>query len=441
MPDTTFVDLSTTVMADWLNDVNRFVYDAQTPSSTLGASLLGYQSSDTGAVARTVQGKLEELPSRADFGTNTEFANTVGGGVGIVPSGSYSLNTFSVAQPGTYLNGSDSRFSTDLMNVGETVGVTTTRNIEIDSVTGLNNGKRRFSNFVRSAMEGAGSTIAINGTGDYSRGTFAYKVGYNLTPVAGEIGGNYTVVRQGGASGTLNDCSAELYDVSTFSNSFACLTEGVTTKISGGSVTDAVRVQTGFLNKGTGDMGGTAVSIDTGVASNIDYREVQTGASATNLFKYVNHNAAVGRKDLFNITGNGNITAVMRDNLGAVLGNNVIPLSWSVYNNNKDSMVAQLIRTAAGSDFTTSEWRLQRTIDATTGGGLILGYHATRGYTASLSSNGTALLTQTSNLYVGFNGATPIQKPVLNAAATDLATVIALTNQIRAALINYGLAT
>lgn len=40
---------------------------------------------------------------------------------------------------------------------------------------------------------------------------------------------------------------------------------------------------------------------------------------------------------------------------------------------------------------------------------------------------------------VGFNGTTPIAKPTLNAAATDLATVIALANQIRVALINYGL--
>jgi hypothetical protein len=41
---------------------------------------------------------------------------------------------------------------------------------------------------------------------------------------------------------------------------------------------------------------------------------------------------------------------------------------------------------------------------------------------------------------VGFNGTAPIAKPTLNAAATDAATTQALVNQIRAALINYGLA-
>jgi hypothetical protein len=41
---------------------------------------------------------------------------------------------------------------------------------------------------------------------------------------------------------------------------------------------------------------------------------------------------------------------------------------------------------------------------------------------------------------VGFNGTAPIAKPALNAAATDAATTQALVNQLRAALINYGLA-
>lgn len=40
---------------------------------------------------------------------------------------------------------------------------------------------------------------------------------------------------------------------------------------------------------------------------------------------------------------------------------------------------------------------------------------------------------------VGFNGTSPITKPVLNAAAVDPATTMALTNQIRSLLINYGL--
>ena len=42
---------------------------------------------------------------------------------------------------------------------------------------------------------------------------------------------------------------------------------------------------------------------------------------------------------------------------------------------------------------------------------------------------------------VGFNGSAPIAKPALGAVATDLATALTLVNNIRAALINYGLAT
>jgi hypothetical protein len=42
---------------------------------------------------------------------------------------------------------------------------------------------------------------------------------------------------------------------------------------------------------------------------------------------------------------------------------------------------------------------------------------------------------------LSFNGATPAARPALPAAATDLASVITLTNAIRTALINYGLTT
>lgn len=46
---------------------------------------------------------------------------------------------------------------------------------------------------------------------------------------------------------------------------------------------------------------------------------------------------------------------------------------------------------------------------------------------------------KTFNGKVGFNGTAAIAKPALNAAAVDAATNLALTNQIRAALIAYGL--
>ena len=41
---------------------------------------------------------------------------------------------------------------------------------------------------------------------------------------------------------------------------------------------------------------------------------------------------------------------------------------------------------------------------------------------------------------VGFNGTAPVAKPTINAAAVDAATTMALVNQIRTVLINYGLA-
>jgi len=98
-------------------------------------------------------------------------------------------------------------------------------------------------------------------------------------------------------------------------------------------------------------------------------------------------------------------------------------------------------RTGAGSDFTTAEWRIHRDVDGTVTGGLTFGYEATRTHTVALTINGVPHLKIGANLSVGFNGATPITKPALGGAATDLATALALLNTIRQQLINYGLAT
>lgn len=61
------------------------------------------------------------------------------------------------------------------------------------------------------------------------------------------------------------------------------------------------------------------------------------------------------------------------------------------------------------------------------------------GYSAFIMTNTTG--TQDIRFWggVGFNGVNPITKPVLAADATDLASVITLSNSIRSALISYGL--
>jgi len=65
MADTTYVN-GTVVQADWLNDVNDFVYtDVAAPS---GASLVGFLQTGTGAVAQTAQAKMRQTVDVADFG-------------------------------------------------------------------------------------------------------------------------------------------------------------------------------------------------------------------------------------------------------------------------------------------------------------------------------------------------------------------------------------
>lgn len=71
MTTTYFIDQVTPIPANWLNDVNTKTYadpEIALLASSAGANNVGYQPAGTGAVARTVQNKLDETPSANDFG-------------------------------------------------------------------------------------------------------------------------------------------------------------------------------------------------------------------------------------------------------------------------------------------------------------------------------------------------------------------------------------
>lgn len=70
MADTTFSS-GTVVQSSWLNDVNRFVYDAQTAGAAKGAFLVKFLNSATGGAGRTAQDKLKDVVDVKDFGAST----------------------------------------------------------------------------------------------------------------------------------------------------------------------------------------------------------------------------------------------------------------------------------------------------------------------------------------------------------------------------------
>lgn len=428
MADTAFIN-GTVVQADWLNDVNEITYKAT--------------QQKTGAVDRAGVDKVTEIPSLDDFNGNmANFEAAADGGLAIIPRSTYSFGTYELTQDGVYINGSTNWLSSFLHNVGETPGTTTTRQLTLTTTTGTNAGKKRFGEISRLSSAGAGSTILLDGTGDFANGVISTKANYSGAASAGEIGGNYTVVRQGGTSGSLNDCSAELYNVSTYSPSFACLTEGLITKLNSSSViTHSMHVQTGYLNAGTSDMGGVAVAVNTGTASNLYTSSVASGAGATNLLRHVNFNRASDRREIIRWTGQGHLNVDIGADLGGTLGNTVPFRTVQTHTDNKDGIEERMFRTANGTNHTTAEYRMYRLIDSAVGGGITFGYEAVRGHTVSLTIGGNPYLKVGTNQSVGFNGATPITRPVLPAAATDLASAISLVNAIRSALINYGLAT
>jgi hypothetical protein len=402
---------------------------------------------------RTYAGFIAELrdrvPAVSDFSGATDadkFAALeaqINGGIAVVPNASYSLGSFELSADGKYVNDSDTLLSTPLFNVGETPGSTTTRHLTLGSFLTPNLNKKRFVGFDRLESTGAGSTVALTGTGDFTRGINAHKKDYSLSPSDGEVGSLYLTVRQGGASATKNDASAILADLATYSDSFICYSEAAVAKINGAStITDKVRVISGFLNKGTADMGGQAVIVEAGTASNLIYAEISSGATADKLLKFVDLAGGIYNPNIFAFESDGLQTTFMRNALTSTLGDSITTRSMNVGVGNRDEIRERVVRTTGGlMSFSTSEWRIERVIDnATITGGVYLGYDATQGHKVAFGSNGTPLLQATSNLYMGFNGATPMQRPVMPVNASDLATAIALVNFIKASLVSYGLA-
>ena len=120
MTTTTFTDGQTLIKSSWLNDINTVCYGALGSSGVVptngtqvianlglsggaGAGSIGYTPSGTGAVATTVQAKLQQTVSVTDFGADpTGVAdstaafnaaitamNLIGGGTVMVPAGTY----------------------------------------------------------------------------------------------------------------------------------------------------------------------------------------------------------------------------------------------------------------------------------------------------------------------------------------------------------------
>ena len=424
----------------WTRDniVSSVDYNALAASS--GSSLVGFQQAGAGAVARTLQGKLLDFLSTEDFAgspdqnkfTSAGAANN--GGMIIVPNVAYALTALVTAN-GEYVSNSATLLPQQL-SPADAFGKTSAKHLSVASVSGSNLNKIRIAKHQVFSSSGAGSTIALTGTGDFARGLNVTKTNYATTTTDGEIGGDYIFIRQGG--GTASDCSAALYDVGTYSTSFSCITEGAAAHYDVNSnITDRIRVITGFQNKGAADMGGIALEVEYGAASNLIYNQVANGTTVQNYIKCVDLTTGLSQATLFTLDATGQQVTFMRNVLGGTTGNLITTRSMNAYDgagSNRDEVREQLVRNATGTTYATAEWRIQRVVDnATIGSGISMWYDAVQGWGVSLVANGARLMTATSAGYMGFYSAAPIAKPTVtgskggNAALTSLLS--ALNNQ------------
>jgi len=82
MADTTFVNYTTPIVADWLQDVNNLTYNIDKTGVNQGASLVGLKLTSTAAVARTVWSKLDNVVFATDItGVDSTGASSSSAGI------------------------------------------------------------------------------------------------------------------------------------------------------------------------------------------------------------------------------------------------------------------------------------------------------------------------------------------------------------------------
>jgi hypothetical protein len=414
---------------------------------------LGFEPPSTDVPSNAANGivNVASAPYSADMtGVNNAdaaftAAETAGvGGEFVIPPGVVKLSTWQAIKGGTWRNNSSSLIPVWLANFGETIGSKLTKLLDIFDFGPGTVGKIRIGKMDRMLTAGVNGTIASNSSADIARVVNATKNNFSSgSAVNGEIDGLYIIVRQGGSG--LADAGGILVDVQSYDQgSFSCYIEStVNVSVFGTGTVYQARSQWG----GAGNSGATYglnTVVDHGTMVDGNLVQVATGSAITHFMRLSNANATQsgGATTTYDFLGTGQTQRAITVSLGANLNNVIVVDSVKVPNTNSDELATTIVRQSNGFDWQTAKWLLSRKIDGTDFSDLFFRSLAGGQASVGFSSFGGIYIGVefTTDNKLGFFGATPVVKPTLNAAATDAATTMALTNQIRAALISYGLA-
>lgn len=157
MADTIFSP-GTLVTSEWLNEVNRHVYDVPQSGVSTGASLVGFLQAGTGATGLSAQVKMQQSVDVADFGAPTSgdaqaaftlavnHVSSLGGGV-VTFNKNYSILTNLTIPDNVHLVGElvaagqiqDGGVGGDYDSLGSTLKIASTATITLGSSASLSN--------------------------------------------------------------------------------------------------------------------------------------------------------------------------------------------------------------------------------------------------------------------------------------------------------------
>lgn len=392
MPLNTFANRTSSLPLSELDANFTFVSDSTN---------LSFLQSGTGAVSRTVQAKLYDVPSTDDWGTASQAVTALSAG-GVVIVNPADTPTLPASYPSIVF---DYYGPATPINVYQESGETTRFGKRV--LRGQNAGNHNGNEYSLFVVEHHPVGSGTNGPthADYGLTVVNQKEDFDTTAVVGEVDGINVVVRQGGAT---SDAAGILVNAVTYGTGFIGALESTTAIVSGGSITRSIQTQVGVCDNVSPFYLGFYTRANTGALTNAFRADTSATATWDYLFRGYQNGVekfsvtGIGKINLFDSSGNKK-SLVCESNAMNIYANDGTTLIFQCNNAGNGAFLGSLTAglVGFGGAGTSASTNLNLPAATTSLSSLRLAH----GAAPSAPVNGD-MWTTTAGLYVRINGAT-----------------------------------
>jgi hypothetical protein len=369
--------------------------------TSAAASDVTFLQSGTGAVSRTVQAKLSDVPSTDDWGTASQAVTALSAG-GVVIVNPADTPTLPASYPSIVF---DYYGPATPINVYQESGETTRFGKRV--LRGQNAGNHNGNEYSLFVVEHHPVGSGTNGPthADYALTVVNQKQDFDTTSVVGETDGILIVVRNGG---TTSDGAGILANVVSYGTGFMAAMEATTAIISGVTTQQSIQTQVGVVDNVSLFYLGFYTKANTGTLHNAFRADTSATATWDYLFRGYENGVekfsvtGIGKINLFDSSGNKK-SVVCEANALNVYANDGTTVIFQVNNSGNGAFLGNVSGALFGIGSAGISSTTRANITASTAG--ISSLRIAHGTAPSAPVDGD-MWTTAAGLYVRINGAT-----------------------------------